>query len=197
MSDGRPDATDGPLSEGFDPDGDGEDIEPMSFRQRTARLAAIVGVLLIMAIWGWALFGPHPTKMPGTLADPAFATTGEAICTDAAGELALLPRGYMTTDHAERAAVVRRSDVILTAMLDRLDAAAPDDGTADADMIAEWLGDWRTYVGDRENYATALSSDPMARFYVSVKEKRQVTVPVDFFANANKMYNCVTPDDIE
>ena len=174
-----------------------EDLEPMSFRQRTARIAALVGVLLILVMWGWALFGSAPDKLPGTLDDPSFATAAEEICTATAGELAQLPRSYMTPDHVQRAAVVRQSDVILSTMLDRLDAIAPADGSADADMVDEWLGDWRTYIGDRENYATALSTDQQARFYVTIKEKRQVTVPIDFFATANEMYNCVTPDDVE
>ena len=38
--------------------------------------------------------------------------------------------------------------------------------------------------------------DPKARFYVSTKDKGQVSRPIDFFATFNKMYNCVTPDDI-
>ena len=184
-----------PVADGFGPDDD--HIEPLSLRQRTARIAAIVGVLLILVMWGWAFFGSAPDKLPGTLDDPAFAVAAEEICTAAAGELARLPRSYMTTDHVQRAAVVRESDVILSTMLDQLDAIAPADGSADADMIEEWLGDWRTYVGDRENYATALSTDQQARFYVTIKEKRQVTVPIDFFATANEMYNCVTPDDVE
>ena len=65
-------------------------------------------------------------------------------------------------------------------------------------MIQEWLGDWRTYLADRERYVVALEADPAARFYVSEKDRRQVTEPIDFFAGrANEgMDNCVTPGDL-
>ena len=64
-------------------------------------------------------------------------------------------------------------------------------------MTAAWLADWRTYVGDRAAYATRLRTDPSTRFYVSIKDKRQISEPIDFFASANLMIACATPSDIE
>ena len=174
-----------------------DDAEPLSFRARTARVLAVLAVVLMAFLWGWALFFPPSTKAPGTLDDPAFATTAESICSAAAAELAGLPKAFETPTAAERAAVIVRSDAILSTMLDRLQAAAPPADTNDGTNVAEWLADWRTYVSDRAAYASALASDPSARFYVTVKERRQVSEPIDFFATFNKMYNCVTPDDIE
>ena len=175
----------------------GDEVEPLSFRARTARVLAVLAVVLMAFLWGWALFFPPSTKAPGTLSDAAFAEGAEPICSDAAAELAQLPRAFETPTATERAAVIVRSDVILTTMVDRLQSIAPPADTNDGTNVAEWLADWRTYVSDRANYAAALASDPSARFYVTVKERRQVTEPIDFFATFNKMYNCVTPDDIE
>lgn len=174
-----------------------DDAEPMSFRARTAQVLAVLAVVVIAFLWGWALFFPPSTKAPGTLSDPTFAGAAEQICSDAAAELARLPKAFETPNASDRAAVIVRTDTILSSMIDRLAAIAPSADTNDGTNVAEWLADWRTYVGDRAVYANALSSDPSARFYVTVKERRQVTEPIDFFATFNKMYNCVTPDDIE
>jgi len=169
----------------------------MSFRARTASVLALLAVLVIVFLWGWALFFPPSTKAPGTIEDRAFPDAAEQVCSNAAAELAQLPKAFETKSPTDRAAVIAKTDVILSAMLDRLDALPRPADSGDALNINEWIADWRTYVGDRENYARALNADPQARFYVTAKERRQVSEPIDFFATFNKMYNCVTPDDIE
>jgi len=174
-----------------------EDREPLSFGARTARVLALVAVLVIAFLWGWALFFPPSKTAPGTLDDRTFPDAAEQICTNAAAKLAALPKAFETTDARARADVIVNSNVILTGMIDELDALPSPDDTHDATNIDEWLGDWRTYIGDRANYATALENDPQARFYVTQKDRRQVTEPIDFFATFNEMYNCVTPDDTE
>lgn len=177
--------------------GTDEDVEPMSFGRRTARVLALLAVLLVIGLWGYALFWPHDTTPPGRLSDPAFGEAAQSICASTAADLATLPRAYATPDPAERAAVVERSDVMLNTMLDRLQAIAPPVDTTDGTWTSEWVADWRTYVGDREAYAARLRTDPTTRFYVTIKEKRQISEPIDFFATANTMPDCVTPDDIE
>jgi len=178
------------------PVADDED-EPMSFRARTARVLALLAVLLIVVLWSWAIFFPPSETPPATLKDRSFPDAAEAICTNAAAQLSQLPKSYATPNPIERAEVVTKTDVILNAMLDQLNGVTPPADANEASNVAEWLGDWRIYVGDRAAYAKALTSDPNARFYVSLKEKQQITKPIDFFATMNKMYNCVTPDDIE
>jgi len=175
----------------------GEEREPLSFGARTARLLALVAVLVIAFLWGWALFFPPSKTAPGTLDDQTFPLAAEQICTETAAQLATLPKAFETTDPVARAEVVRQSNVMLSGMLDRLDALPAPADAQDATNVKEWLGDWRTYVGDRAAYATALTTNSQARFYVTKKERRQVTEPIDFFATFNKMYNCVTPDDTE
>ena len=174
-----------------------DEVEPLSFRARTARVLALLAVLVIAGLWGWALFFPPSETPPATLKDRNFPEAAEAICTKAAEQLSIFPKSYATPNPIERAEVVAKTDVILYAMLDQLKGVALPSDANEASNITEWLGDWRIYVGDRETYAAALKNDPDARFYVSVKEKQQITKPIDFFATMNKMYNCVTPDDIE
>ena len=33
-----------------------DEVEPLSFRARTARVLALLAVLVIVGLWGWALF---------------------------------------------------------------------------------------------------------------------------------------------
>ena len=174
-----------------------DDLEPMSFRRRTARLLAVLIVVLIIGMWGYALFGPTPHRAPGVLSDRSFPTAAQPICAEAAAVIASQPPAYATSDPVKRSAAISAGDEALAAMLDRLAVIAPAPGSSkDADMIAEWLGDWRTYLGDRQRYADALLTDPKARLYVSIKERRQISEPIDFFANINHMLECSTPTDV-
>lgn len=168
----------------------------MSFRARTARILALLAVFVILFLWGWALFFPPSTKAPGTLQDRSFPEAADQICTTAAGELALLPKSYQTTDPVSRSEVVAKSDVILNRMLDNLTTIAPRPIPT---MVRTSRNGLRT--GDHllviANPTQKRFSSIRRRFYVSLKDKGQVTQPIDFFATFNKMYNCVTPDDIE
>jgi len=151
-----------------------------------------------MALWGYALWGPTERTFPGALADPAFATQAEAICTVTASQLAALEPAYETRDSGARAEVLEEANGDLAAMLAQLTEIAPSaDSGNDGRMIQAWLADWRTFLGDRERYVVALQADAGARFYVSEKDGRQITEPIDFFAErANDMPNCVTPGDV-
>lgn len=173
-----------------------EDFAPLSFRQRTARIAALVVILLIAAMWGWAFFAT-PRGLPGALENRSFPDAAEPICTKAAEQIAALPLAFTTTDHVARADVIAQANSYLSGMLDQLDQIVPSEPADESASIKEWLGDWRVYVSDRTNYAQRLQTDPEARFYVTAKDRRQITQPIDFFAKANLIYNCQVPSDIE
>jgi len=96
-----------------------------------------------------------------------------------------------------RAGVIAQANSYLSDMLDQLDQVVPSEPADESASIKEWLGDWRVYVSDRTNYAQRLQTDPEARFYVTAKDRRQITQPIDFFAKANLIYNCQVPSDIE
>ncbi len=174
-----------------------DDPQPLSFGRRTGRVLAVLSVAVVAGLWGYALFWPKDTTPPGRMADPAFSEAAEGICRDARAELDALPAAWTTRTPQERADVVARSNVILTDMLGRLQQIAPPAGTEDGAMTEEWLGDWRIFVGDRVAYVDRLRADPSTRFYVTIKERRQITVPIDFFAIANRMDDCATPTDLE
>ena len=168
-----------------------DDLEPLSFGRRTARVLA-VGVMV------YTLWGPTKKTPPGLLADATWAVQAQAICTDAAAELEVLPPAYTAADAPARADVIMTASESLRTMLRRLGASAPAaDASNDGRMINEWLTDWQIYMGDRDRYVAALEADPSARFYVTEKVKgQQITKPIDFFAKYNDMPNCVTPGDL-
>jgi hypothetical protein len=197
------DMSDAPVSSsgptGADPQGIDEDAEPMSFGRRASRILALVVALAVAVLWIYALWGPTEKTFPGTLSDPTFAEQAQPVCTAAAARLADLAPAYQSREASARADVIAEANGELGIMLDQLDQIAPAaDSGEDGRMIQEWLGDWRTYLADRERYVVALEADPNARFYVSEKDRRQVTEPIDFFAGrANEaMDNCVTPGDL-
>jgi hypothetical protein len=174
-----------------------EDAEPMSFRRKTARVLACLVAVLIIGLWSYALWGPTKKTAPGVMSDPTFARAAQLICTDAAAVIGALPPAYSSPDAGARAEVILESNAALTTMLARLAAIAPSaDAGKDATMVQEWLGDWQTFMGDRERFVVALETDPQARFFVTMKDRRQVTEPIDFFARYNDMSNCETPGDL-
>jgi hypothetical protein len=180
-----------------EPVGPEVDAEPMSVGRRTGRILAIVVGIAIAALWAYALWGPTKKDPPGLLADKSWAVQAQAVCTDAADELAGLPPAYDSPDAGARAEVIAEANGHLDTMLVRLRQIAPSTESGnDGRMIQEWLGDWQTFLGDRQNYVQALAADRHARFLVSEKDNQQITEPIDFFATYNHMENCVTPGDL-
>jgi hypothetical protein len=174
-----------------------DDHQPLALGRRLGRVMAIAVFVFIAGLWAYALWGPVQRVPQGRLDSLAFAEAAEPICAATMSRIDALPPAFETRDAATRAGVVAAANLELAAMLDELEAIAPspmagDDGR----MIDEWLLDWRTFLADRERYAVALASDPDARLLVTEKERRQVSEPVDYFADTNFMPNCATAGDL-
>jgi hypothetical protein len=168
---------------------------------RLGRTVVIIVVCALVSMWGYVLylaFGPGRQPPIDRLDNPAFAQAAEERCAATLEEVARLPVASASHTAAERADVLARANGVYAAMLDDLDdleALAP---AGDQRRRAnEWLGDWRTYLGDRERFANALRTDPDARLLVSAKpgEGQQITGWIDEFAKANRMPSCVSPTD--
>ena len=163
---------------------------------RIGRVVITVVVLAMVAMWGYVLYlaiGPGRASSPDELEDPAFATAAEARCSEALDRVAELQPANEAESAAERAVVLAEANDHLRAMLDDLDGLVP--GGEDGEIVAEWLADWRTYLGDREDYAVALTEDADARLFISAKGGQQVTDYIDQFAQDNRMPACSTPVD--
>jgi hypothetical protein len=174
---------------------------PAGRSSRVGRLVVIVLACALVSMWGYVLylaFGPGRQPPIDRLDDPAFAEAAEERCASALEDVDRLPVASASHTAAERADVLARANGAYTAMLDDLDDLAGLAPAGDQRRRAkEWLADWRTYLGDRENYADALRTDPDARLLVSAKpgQGQQITGWIDEFANANRMPSCVSPTD--
>lgn len=148
----------------------------------------------LVAVWAWAFYaGSRP--LPDQLDDQEISAQAEQICSVTNARLKGLPQAYEAESASARADVIEQSDVELAAMVGQLDALEPTT-PRDVAMWNTWVGDWRTYLGDRAGYVERLRADEMARFYVTEKDKDQITEPVDRFSRSNRMLSCATPQDL-
>jgi hypothetical protein len=168
---------------------------------RGGRVVVLIVVCALVSMWGYVLFlafGPGRQPPIDRLQDPAFADAAEERCAATLERVDRLPVASASHTAAERADVLARANGAYAAMLDDLDGLQSLVPAGDQRRRTnEWLGDWRTYLGDRERYADALRTDPDARLLVSEKpgEGQQITGWIDEFANANRMPSCVSPTD--
>jgi hypothetical protein len=170
---------------------------PPARRARATRGVLVVIVVAMVAMWGYVVylaFGPGRQDPPDRLDDPSFAPAAQIRCDAALDAVAALPRAGEVRTPAERADVVEAANQVFAAMLVDLEALAPDG--EDGRIVRAWLGDWRTYLGDREAYAAAVRDDPEARLYVSARDHEQVTEYVEAFAADNHMPACAPPNDV-
>jgi hypothetical protein len=91
--------------------------------------------------------------------------------------------------------VVSRANDELDEMLDAIEADEPT-GKGDLDVVRPWLADWRTYLGDRRDYAERLRTDPKARLFVDEKFNDSIETVIETFAEVNEMDSCVVPGDV-
>jgi hypothetical protein len=172
--------------------------EPRAVRRwRPTRVLVTLVVVGMAAMWGYVLylaFGPGRQAPPDRLDDPAFAIAAEARCHAALEEVDELPSASASASATERADVVDEANEIFAAMLDDLAVLTPSG--EDGSLVRQWLADWRTYLGDRQEYAHALRSDPRAQLLVSAKDRDQITEYLDAFAADNRMTACATPLDV-
>jgi hypothetical protein len=178
-----------------------DDGAPADRGSRLGRTVALVIVCALVSMWGYVLylaFGPGRQPPIDRLDDPAFAEAAEERCATTLEDVDRLPVASASHTAADRADVLARANAAYAAMLDDLDDLESLAPAGDQRRRAgEWLGDWRTYLGDRERYANALRTDPDARLLVSEKpgEGQQITGWIDEFAKANRMPSCASPTD--
>lgn len=167
-------------------------------RWTPGRIAVVAIVVGLVAMWGYVLylaFGPGRQPPADRLEDPAFALAAEERCSAALDEVAALPSVLLVELTPEkRADIVEQANEHFAAMLDDLDALAP--GGEDGEVVQAWLADWRTYLGDRQDYVRRLREDPEARLLISPKDNEQVTEFIDAFAKDNQMPACGEPLDV-
>ncbi len=169
--------------------------DPPARRWSLGRAAAVVVGLALAMFWIWIFSGGPRRQNPDHLSDRAWVARAEATCRRAVAEVGRLPRAEQTRRPQERADVVDRATTRLEAMVDRLGRPLPDKGD-DARLVRAWLGDWRTYLGNRRDYTRRLREDPRARFLLDEKFSDPIDTVISTFAEVNDMAACAPPGDV-
>ena len=102
----------------------------------------------------------------------------------------------MAVSPEDRADQIDAGTVIYRDLLSALLAIAPEETSRDGELVRLWVADYEIYLSDRDVYATKFRNGIDEAFTVTKKGKRWVTDPVDEFAKANKMRECLVPLDV-
>lgn len=160
------------------------------------RVASLILLLAIIAFWVWALSPLAPQGHPDKLDDPTFALNAKPFCVDAENEIKDLPFALTSKSPEERAELIDTGTAIYRDLLDSLSLIAPDPNTDDGRIVKLWIDDYKIYLSDRDIYAAKFRAGLDEAFTVSKKGNRWVTEPIDEFAKANDIKECMTPLDV-
>jgi len=156
-------------------------------------------VVFLVGMWLFVFTGLARRDHPDKLASNAFPIAAEEVCAPAKAAFAEIPLLAETEDIAIRADRIDAGIVVLSGMVQDLKAIAPTDGSSDAEIVRQWLGDWDVHLNDRQLYADQLR-EPEATIFIpfleEVVEERQISDRLDRFAEVNEMLSCVHPDDL-
>ena len=170
--------------------------EPLSMSWSVGRVLAVLVMVSIAIFWAVVFLGIPRKENPDRLDDRAFVERTIVRCDAMLEDLADLPSGPFVEDPVERAEVLDQATDLVEAMVDAIEADAPTTGD-DAISLTGWLGDWRTYIENRRDYATRLRVDPDARLLLDPSlGGDSVDKPIEIFADVNDMPTCATPGDI-
>ncbi|MHB1139619.1 MAG: hypothetical protein ACYC2O_11725 [Microthrixaceae bacterium] len=174
---------------------DGADTERRP--RRIAFYLTLAAVLVLVVSWVYVLFFYHP-HVEDQLEDRTFPTQAEAVCAEAVAQLGNLELAQLATTAEDRATTVEQSNVILRQMVQELRPLVPTSPENVTDGVNEWLDDWDTYIGNREQYAAGLREDPETRFLETTKgtSTKGITRAINGFTEANDMESCSTPSDL-
>lgn len=170
--------------------------EPLSMSWSIGRVLAVTAMVAMAIFWAIVFLGIPKKENPDRLDDRAFVERTIIRCDALLEDLGELPNGSFIEDHVERADVLDDATDLVEAMVDEIDADAPKTGE-DAVSLEGWIGDWRTYVANRRDYADRLRSDPEARLLLDQSlGGDSVDKPIEIFADVNDMPTCATPGDV-
>ncbi|HEY5875273.1 MAG TPA: hypothetical protein VIT64_08235 [Ilumatobacteraceae bacterium] len=176
----------------------GADARPPRSRP-VLRVLLVVILALLAAMWIYAfLFAPK--EGVNRIGDREWSDRAELRCAAAKDQLVALADMRTIDDVGEgalteKAAIVDKTNLILTAMLDDLTAVEPTDEKGQ-EIIPLWLDDYRAYVADRRTYADRLRAGENPPFAESAVEGSPITGFINDVARQNNMPSCQAPVDL-
>lgn len=157
---------------------------------------AIVAVVTMILYWTWIFSGAPAKDNPDRLQDRAYAARLEDQCQGLRDGLEKLPNAADLSTPAARADVLDRANVLVGKFIDELEAGAPTSGDASV-SIEGWIGDWRKYLANREDYAKRLRTEPNAQLLLDrSKLGDSVDKTIQIFSQVNEIPSCDTPGDV-
>jgi hypothetical protein len=172
------------------------DEEPLAMTWSIGRISAVVAGLAIVVFWAWVFSGAPKKDNPDLLSDRTYAAQLEDRCQQLRDELDDLPSAIDLDDVGQRVAVLDDANLVVGRFIDDVAATPPSD-EADANAIEGWLGDWRTYLANREDYAERLLDDESARLLLDESPLGDpVDKTIEVFADVNAIPACATPGDV-
>lgn len=172
----------------------------MASRIPVTRVLALGGLVVFVVFWTWALFFASKEAV-NRIGDEQWRSRSEQICAEAATQREALA-DYTLIRDSESEVIRQRADVIDTAtdtldeMLDQIEAQPPTDEKG-RNIVPLWIADYRTYVGNRREYAERLrSSGENLAFYENEVDGIPISERIATFAGDNTMPACAPPRDL-
>jgi hypothetical protein len=168
-------------------------------RRSLGRVAGVLGVVLFVGFWTWALFFASKEAV-NKIGDRDWAERAQRRCEQAADERAALadPRRVDPDDPAmmrERADLVDRATDTIERMLDDLVAVAPTDAKGQG-IVPAWEADYRRYVEDRRVFADRVRGGDNVPFSETEVDGIPISERIATFAGDNEMPACAPPRDL-
>lgn len=157
---------------------------------------AICAVVAMVIFWVWIFSGAPKRTNADYLEDRTYAAQLEDRCQELRDQLDELPNAADMSTQAQRADVLDQANALVGQFIDDVEADAPESGDAAISMKG-WIADWRTYLGDREDYAERLRTQENAQLLISrSKLGDSVDKTIQVFTQVNDIPACDTPGDV-
>ena len=173
-----------------------EDEGPYRMGFTWGRGLAIGAVVAMVIFWIWIFSGAPAKDNPDKLQDAAYVAELEDRCQALRDDLDELPNAADLETAAQRADVLDDANVLVAGFIDDLQAGAPTTGDA-ATSVKGWIGDWETYLANREDYADRLRTDSSAQLLLDRSPLGDsVDKAIQIFSQVNEIPACETPGDV-
>ncbi len=169
-------------------------------RSILTRTLALIGFGVFATFWIWALFFASKEGV-NRIEDRAWVESAQSICETAADERTALAN-YTRLDEGGAELIRQRADIVdeatdtLERMLNSLEAL-PLTGEKGQAIIPLWIDEYRTYLGDRRNYAAQLRESGENLPFYETANQIPISERLATFAADNEMPACKPPLDLD
>ena len=169
-------------------------------RSVLTRTVALIGFGVFATFWIWALFFASKEGV-NRVEDRAWVESAQSICETAADERTALAN-YTRLDEGGAELIRQRADIVdeatdtLERMLNSLEAL-PLTGEKGQAIIPLWIDEYRTYLGDRRNYAAQLRESGENLPFYETANQIPISERLATFAADNEMPACKPPLDLD